>query len=46
MEKVEGYWNIVPKIKKIVFPVRGKIGVILNVCSFLAQQSLFEPLCI
>lgn len=25
----EGYWNIVPKIKKIVFPVRGKIGIVL-----------------
>ena len=29
MVKVEGYWNVVPKIKKIVFPVRGKIGIVL-----------------
>jgi len=27
MYKVEGYWNVEPKIKKIDFPVRGKIQI-------------------
>jgi len=27
MYKVEGYWNVEPKIKKIDFPVRGKMQV-------------------
>ena len=27
MYSVEGYWNIVPKIKSVAFPVRGKMSV-------------------
>ena len=27
MQKVEGFWNVEPKIKKIDFPVRGKMQV-------------------
>lgn len=30
MYKVEGFWNIIPKIKKISFPVRGKMQVDLE----------------
>lgn len=30
MCKVEGYWNIVPKIKKVSFPMRGKMAVQLE----------------
>ena len=30
MYKVEGFWNVVPKIKKVSFPVRGKMSVFLN----------------
>ena len=30
MCKVEGYWNVVPKIKKVAFPVRGKMSVQLE----------------
>jgi len=30
MAKIDGYLDIVPKIKKIKFPVRGKIGIMLN----------------
>ncbi|MBR0501910.1 MAG: DUF2442 domain-containing protein [Paludibacteraceae bacterium] len=29
MTKTEGYWNVVPQIKNIVFPARGKIGIVL-----------------
>lgn len=25
MCKIEGYWNIVPKIKSVSFPMRGKM---------------------
>ena len=27
---MEGYWNIIPKIKKVSFPVRGKMSVHLE----------------
>ncbi|MDR2232344.1 MAG: DUF2442 domain-containing protein [Tannerella sp.] len=27
MYKLEGYWDIKPKIKKVIFPVRGKMQV-------------------
>jgi len=27
MQKIEGYWDVVPKIKKIGFPVRGKMQI-------------------
>jgi hypothetical protein len=30
MYKVEGFWNIVPKIKKVSFPLRGKMQVNLE----------------
>ena len=30
MCKVEGYWNVVPKIKKVSFPMRGKMAVQLE----------------
>ena len=30
MYKVEGFWNVVPKIKKVDFPVRGKMSVTLE----------------
>ncbi|MCQ2350644.1 MAG: DUF2442 domain-containing protein [Paludibacteraceae bacterium] len=30
MYKVEGYWNVVPKIKNVYFPVRGKFAVALE----------------
>ncbi len=30
MCKVEGFWDITPKIKKITFPVRGKMAVQLE----------------
>lgn len=28
--KIEGFWNIKPKIKQVSFPVRGKLGVSLE----------------
>ncbi len=28
--QIDGYWNIVPKIKKVSFPVRGKMSVQLE----------------
>ena len=28
MCRIEGYWDIVPKIKKIAFPIRGKMSVL------------------
>lgn len=30
MYQIEGYWDIVPKIKKVSFPVRGKFAVALD----------------
>lgn len=30
MCKVEGYWNITPKIKHVSFPIRGKMAVKLE----------------
>ena len=30
MCKVEGYWNITPKIKGVSFPIRGKMAVKLE----------------
>lgn len=27
---IDGYWNVVPKIKKVSFPVRGKMSVQLE----------------
>jgi hypothetical protein len=30
MYKVEGFWNVKPKIKKVGFPVRGKMQVNLE----------------
>lgn len=30
MKKVEGFWNIIPKIKKVAFPTRGKMSVTLE----------------
>ena len=30
MQQMEGYWNIIPKIKKVSFPVRGKMSVHLE----------------
>ena len=30
MYKVEGYWDITPKIKKVTFPIRGKMSVALE----------------
>ena len=29
MAKIEGFWDVTPKIKKLTFPVRGKIGIVL-----------------
>ncbi len=28
--QIDGYWNIVPKIKKVSFPIRGKMAVQLE----------------
>lgn len=28
--QIDGYWNVVPKIKKVSFPVRGKMSVQLE----------------
>lgn len=28
--QIDGYWNIVPKIKKVSFPIRGKMSVQLE----------------
>ena len=28
--QIDGYWNVVPKIKKVSFPVRGKMSVLLE----------------
>ena len=39
MYKVEGYWNVEPKIKKIDFPVRGKIQI-----DFEDGRRLISPL--
>ena len=30
MYKVEGYWDVTPKIKKVSFPIRGKMSVALE----------------
>ncbi len=30
MQQIDGYWNITPKIKKVFFPVRGKMAVQLE----------------
>jgi hypothetical protein len=30
MYKIEGFWNVKPKIKKVEFPVRGKMQVTLE----------------
>lgn len=30
MYKIEGYWNVTPKIKKVSFPIRGKMSVSLE----------------
>jgi hypothetical protein len=30
MYKIEGYWDVVPKIKKVTFPIRGKMSVALE----------------
>lgn len=30
MYKIEGYWDVVPKIKKVSFPLRGKMSVALE----------------
>ncbi|MEE0990574.1 MAG: DUF2442 domain-containing protein [Paludibacteraceae bacterium] len=30
MYKVEGYWDVTPKIKKVSFPIRGKMSVTLE----------------
>ena len=30
MYKIEGYWDVVPKIKKVTFPLRGKMSVVLE----------------
>lgn len=30
MCKVEGYWDVTPKIKKVSFPIRGKMSVSLE----------------
>ena len=30
MYKVEGYWDVTPKIKKVSFPIRGKMSVSLE----------------
>jgi len=39
MYRIEGYWNIEPKIKKISFPVRGKMQV-----NFEDGRCLLTPL--
>ncbi len=28
--QIDGYWNVVPKIKKVSFPIRGKMSVQLE----------------
>ncbi len=28
--QIDGYWNVVPKIKKVSFPIRGKMSVLLE----------------
>jgi hypothetical protein len=30
MQQIDGFWNITPKIKKVSFPVRGKMAVQLE----------------
>ena len=30
MLKIEGFWDVIPKIKKVSFPTRGKIAVDLE----------------
>ena len=30
MYKVEGYWDVTPRIKKVSFPIRGKMSVTLE----------------
>ena len=30
MYKIEGYWDVVPDIKKVTFTIRGKMNVILT----------------
>ncbi|MBP5319214.1 MAG: DUF2442 domain-containing protein [Paludibacteraceae bacterium] len=30
MYKIEGYWDVVPEIKKVTFTIRGKMNVILT----------------
>ncbi|MBR2618612.1 MAG: DUF2442 domain-containing protein [Paludibacteraceae bacterium] len=30
MYKIEGYWDVTPKIKKVSFPIRGKMSVSLE----------------
>ena len=30
MYKIEGYWDVIPKIKKVTFPLRGKMSVALE----------------
>lgn len=30
MQQIDGYWNVTPKIKKVSFPVRGKMAVQLE----------------
>lgn len=30
MCKIEGYWDVTPKIKKVSFPIRGKMSVSLE----------------
>lgn len=30
MYRIEGYWDVVPKIKKVTFPLRGKMSVVLE----------------
>ena len=39
MQRIEGFWDIEPKIKKIIFPVRGKMQV-----NFEDGRSLIIPL--
>lgn len=29
-QPIDGYWNVVPKIKKVTFPMRGKMAVELE----------------
>ncbi len=42
MPKVEGYWDVVPKIKNVYFPVRGKFAVTLEDCQ-LSTNTKYTP---